>query len=254
MNFIKLNCKNCNKEFDKYKCEYNRQIKDGRTNFFCCLSCSISFQRKNEVAKKTEEYNLNPKLCKNCNTVISYKDRHIKTFCNQSCSAIFNNKKRIKKASTNKSNIIIYNKPGPKLKEKIVIKRLCLFCKTEFEINKLSDKRKYCKSTCRTKELHNSKLLEIDAGTYKYKRNKPYKSYLIAKRGHKCEMCGYAEWGGKPILLILDHIDGNSDNFELENLRIICSNCDTLTPTYKNRNKGKGRFARRQRYRDGKSF
>ena len=64
MNVIKLNCKNCNKEFEKYKSEYNRRIKTGRTNFFCCLTCSVSFQRKNEVAKKKEEYDLNPSYVK----------------------------------------------------------------------------------------------------------------------------------------------------------------------------------------------
>ena len=95
---------------------------------------------------------------------------------------------------------------------------------------------------------------DIENGVYTYKRNKPYKEYLISKHGHKCQMCSITEWGEKPTLLILDHIDGNSDNFGLDNLRVICSNCDTLTPTYKGRNKGKGRFARKQRYHADKSF
>jgi hypothetical protein len=67
-------------------------------------------------------------------------------------------------------------------------------------------------------------------------------------------MCNTIEWGGKPILLILDHVNGNSEDCSLGNLRLICSNCDTLTPTYKGRNKGKGRFSRMKRYKDGKSF
>jgi 5-methylcytosine-specific restriction endonuclease McrA len=54
--------------------------------------------------------------------------------------------------------------------------------------------------------------------------------------------------------LVLDHIDGNSDNWDLKNLRMICCNCDALTPTYKNRNRGNGRFLRRIRYREGKSY
>lgn len=254
MNIIKLNCVNCNKEFEKYKGEYDRKIKNGNTNFFCCLRCSVLFQRKKEVSEKIEEYNLNPKTCKNCNSIISYQDRHSKSFCNQSCSATFNNKIRILKATKNKTNIIVCEKVNGYIKEKPLIKRQCLFCKTEFEVKKLSDKRKYCKSSCRTDEIHNNKLLEIESGNYTFKRNKPYKSYLISKRGHQCEMCKFKEWGGKPILLILDHIDGNSENFGLDNLRIICSNCDTLTPTYKGRNKGNGRFARKQRYHAGKSF
>jgi len=58
---------------------------------------------------------------------------------------------------------------------------------------------------------------------------------LIKKKGHKCELCGFTEWLDKPILLILDHINGNSDDYSLENLRVICSNCDSTLSTYKNR-------------------
>ena len=33
-----------------------------------------------------------------------------------------------------------------------------------------------------------------------------------------------------------------------------CPNCDAQTPTYKGRNRGHGRYARRMRYQAGKSF
>ena len=45
----------------------------------------------------------------------------------------------------------------------------------------------------------------------------------------------------------MDHIDGNSENNRLDNLRLICSNCDMQLPTYKAKNKGKGR---KDRYKD----
>ena len=50
-------------------------------------------------------------------------------------------------------------------------------------------------------------------------------------------ICGQTEWMGKPIPLVLDHIDGNSDNFKLTNLRLVCGNCDMQLPTYKSKNK-----------------
>lgn len=233
MNSLKLNCGNCGKEFEKCNGEYNRQIKIGRVNFFCCLSCSVSFQMKNKSLKEKEKYNSNPKFCKFCNKALPYEDRYIKAFCNQSCAASFNNKKRA---------------------NKVKIKKQCNYCKIEFFITKASDPKKYCNSSCKSKELQHEISLSIENKTYTGKSNKQYKNYLISKYGHKCQMCSFTEWGGKPILLILDHIDGNSDNFELSNLQIICSNCDTLTPTYKGRNKGKGRFFRKQRYHEGKSF
>lgn len=52
----------------------------------------------------------------------------------------------------------------------------------------------------------------------------------------------------------MDHIDGNSENNDLDNLRLICCNCDAQTSTYKAKNIGKGRHYRRQRYAEGKSY
>ena len=52
----------------------------------------------------------------------------------------------------------------------------------------------------------------------------------------------------------MDHIDGNSDNNILSNLRLVCGNCDMQLPTYKSKNKGNGRYYRRLRYKNKKSF
>lgn len=80
------------------------------------------------------------------------------------------------------------------------------------------------------------------------------KRAILFVRGHKCEICKNSEWLSQPIGLILDHIDGNSDNNSTGNLRLVCGNCDMQLPTYKGRNFGKGRHARRKRYSEGKSY
>jgi hypothetical protein len=67
-------------------------------------------------------------------------------------------------------------------------------------------------------------------------------------------ICGSTEWLGKLIPLVTDHIDGNSENNKLYNFRIICHNCDALLPTFKNKNKGNGRYSRRIKYKEGKSY
>jgi hypothetical protein len=53
-------------------------------------------------------------------------------------------------------------------------------------------------------------------------------------------ICGQSgdNWHGKPMTLIVDHIDGKADNYAVSNIRIICHNCDSQLPTYKGRNKG----------------
>jgi hypothetical protein len=48
--------------------------------------------------------------------------------------------------------------------------------------------------------------------------------------------------------LVLDHISGNPYDNSLNNLRVICHNCNAQTPTFAGRNKGSGRIERAKRY------
>jgi 5-methylcytosine-specific restriction endonuclease McrA len=54
---------------------------------------------------------------------------------------------------------------------------------------------------------------------------------------NKCEICGIVEWNSNPLAMQLDHIDGNSHNHKLENLRLTCPNCHSQTETYCGKNK-----------------
>lgn len=50
-----------------------------------------------------------------------------------------------------------------------------------------------------------------------------------------CLECGQEPiWNSKPLVLQLDHIDGDRWNNTLENLRILCPHCHTQTETYAN--------------------
>ena len=72
------------------------------------------------------------------------------------------------------------------------------------------------------------------------------KRYLREKFGNKCCLCGWSKVQPKTgqVPLVADHIDGNWRNNKEENLRLLCPNCDSLTPTYCGLNRGNGRDKR----------
>ena len=49
----------------------------------------------------------------------------------------------------------------------------------------------------------------------------------------RCELCGQGEeWQGRRMSLVLDHANGIHDDNRLENLRIVCPNCNATLDTH----------------------
>jgi hypothetical protein len=74
--------------------------------------------------------------------------------------------------------------------------------------------------------------------------------YILERDGNQCVLCGWGERNPHTgtLPLVLDHIDGDSENTTEGNLRTLCPNCDSLTNTYKGANRGRGRKGRMKRY------
>ena len=56
----------------------------------------------------------------------------------------------------------------------------------------------------------------------------------------ECDICGRARWLDGEIPLQLDHKDGDKENNNLRNLRLLCHNCHALTPQYRLKDEFKG--------------
>ena len=124
----------------------------------------------------------------------------------------------------------------------------CLSCGTETKraVNKYCDSK--CLNDYRYKLYVESWLAGKESGGKKYGNvSNHVRRFLIEKYGEKCSLCGWCKVNphtGK-IPVEVDHIDGNWQNNLLDNLRLLCPNCHSLTATYKASNKGKGRDWRR---------
>lgn len=131
----------------------------------------------------------------------------------------------------------------------------CLGCKEDFDGPSW---RSYCSNACqflaRQAVLVEAWLLSGRANLAGDK-NHYVRRHILSEQAHRCAICGGSqEWQGSELVLVLDHMDGDSENNRRENLRMVCPNCDSQLPTYKSRNRGRGRHSRRQRYADGKSY
>ena len=91
---------------------------------------------------------------------------------------------------------------------------------------------KYCSTACSNKGRTGIKY----DGSREYDNTislRKTRQTLIDLKGEICEMCGLGSiWNNEPLTLQIDHKDGNRKRNTLDNLRFLCPNCHSQTPTW----------------------
>lgn len=182
------------------------------------------------------------KKCLNCGKLINRSQK----FCSRRCGGLYNNAHSDALKECRRGPEPSGNKYVRAFSYKRRSKNVCEVC------GKLTANNRFCSVDCNFLFKKEERKNRVLSGDCTYPRT--IKMFMIEEYGNKCSICGLEEWMGQPIPLIIDHIDGNPYNNILENFRLVCGNCDMQLPTYKSKNKGNGRYKRRKRYKEGKSY
>lgn len=129
----------------------------------------------------------------------------------------------------------------------------CVYC--DIKLSKRS--KRFYSNHCQAEHNYASYILLWRNGLVNGARGKSTRAisrhvlrYLWEKYESACSVCGWHTahpLTGKPPLEV-DHINGDAENNSEENLRLLCPNCHSLTTSYRNLNKGRGRQWRRLKY------
>jgi len=199
---VPLECYHCKCSFYKKKHEVQTVLSGKLTNRahkFCSVACFALHRQSQEQIK-----------CTNCSVTFFKRTSLIKKsknhFCCQSCNAKYQNRNKVKQVKT---------------------ERICKFCNNNIQ----KQRGVYCSRNCYKEHMKTKRIERLEDN--EIKTNFTLKRALKHLGFNVCKVCGLSEeWEGKKLVLQLDHIDGNPNNNSIDNVRLLCPNCHSQTPTF----------------------
>jgi len=181
---------------------------------------SESYVHGGSNVERNLAYEQHPRCCIVCENAISYQQfKNGNRFCGSVCAAKYNN-----------------NRLGTGLLNDHEIKY--------GHVGNLDERRRQSIKRLIDAWMEDPSIASNANGDLK----KIFREHVLLIAGHQCSQCG---WGKRNqttgrVPLHVDHIDGDWTNNIVSNLRVLCPNCHSLTPTYGSLNRGKGRRSARQ--------
>lgn len=214
-----------------------------KPNVYCCHECS-TLDRIGKPKSKVRV--LRTCSLESCSRTFSITPSNPKRYCSTSCSLVGNSSRSLTPGGK-KFIPLDGGKPYS-------WRQLCssVYCQTPAR-----HPGTFCSLNCKmSQDTLDKAFIFVTSGLPPVTTQSSIKNLLLFIRGNYCEMpdCGISTWKGGDVPLVMDHIDGNSEDDRAENLRLVCGNCDMLLPTYKAKNRGNGRYSRRIRYSSSKSY
>jgi hypothetical protein len=153
-------------------------------------------------------------LCQECDKPL-YGEQTV--FCSRKCSTTFYNRAR-----------------------KVTVH--CLQCESPIHGD---SNRKYCSKKCQQAWQTAQLVKRWQDGKENGWHGKTYliagyvRDYLFKKFHNRCQECGWSKVNKTTgrVPLQVDHVDGNPSNCRESNLKLLCPNCHSLTPTFGRLNK-----------------
>ena len=196
MEAITRKCANPNCD-NTFTVKYNSDPKK-----FCSKSCSTSFNMAQRFGKM---FPFIERKCENpcCSNIFSVKGKNKKQiYCSESCAAIVNNSKR---------NVY----------------RFCENCQKKL----VKPQKFWCSASCRTIGQNRIRQEKLDSTPTELLGEDNRRKVVFSEQNYFCNKCELDTWLARPILLELEHNDGNRNNNIRENLEGLCPNCHSQTET-----------------------